>query len=210
MQIIFSLDFVYAYGIRRFSRSKNALRAVLLISIQMFSTAVFTIWLLYVWAQNSRFGSQPDCNHVVKYVFFFASVHATATWLRAFIIIGIVFAACSLLLMFGTVIVSLKTKPSEEQCSGASNEKVDDTGRKSTYRQFLNLPVGSAIYGVTTLELIVQRNRPNVGSGESDWGFGQIVSLILILQCVVDSVVCICRWWRLPTRTSRSIEDGAE
>jgi hypothetical protein len=209
MQIIFSLDFVYAYGMRRFSRSRNALRAVILVSIQMFSTAVFTIWLLYVWAQNSRFGSQPDCNHVVKYVLFFASVHATATWLRAFFIVGIVFAACSLLLGFGTVIVSLKTRPSEEQCSGASNEKVDDT-EKSIYKHFLTLPVGSAIYGVTTLELIVQRNRPNVGSGESAWGFGQIVSLILILQCVVDSVVTICRWCRPPTRTLKGIEEGAE
>jgi hypothetical protein len=127
---------------RRFSRSRNALRAVLLVSIQMFSTAVFTIWLLYVWAQNSRFGSLPECNHVVKYVLLFASVQATATWLRAFFIVGIVFAACSLLLGFGTIIVSLKTKPSEEQRPGASNEKGDDTGRMSIYRQFLTLPVG--------------------------------------------------------------------
>ena len=157
---------------RRISRSGNVLRAVLLVSIQMFSTAVFTIWLLYVWAQNSRFGSLPDCNHVVKYVLFFASVPATATWLRAFFIVGIVFAACSLLFKFGTVIVSLKPNPSEEQCSGASNEKVDDTQavRKSFYSRHLPVgcvsPIGSllhvvtlfvrsAIYGVTTLELIV-------------------------------------------------------
>ena len=162
MQIIFSLDFVYAYGagcthlritptaltryddagMRRFSRSRNALRSVLLVSIQMFSTAVFTIWLLYVWAQNSRFGSQPECTHVVKYVLFFASVHATATWLRAFFIVGIVFAACSLLLGFGSIIVSLKTDPSKEQRSGVPDEKVDGTGGKSIYKHFLTFPVG--------------------------------------------------------------------
>ena len=175
MQIIFSLDFVYAYGanythsgialtaltryndagMRRFSRSiatatgsRNVLRAVLLVSIQMFSTAVFTIWLLYVWAQNSRFGSQPECNHVVKYVIFFASVHATATWLRAFFIVGIVFAACSLLFWFGTIIVSLRTQkepktekvPSEEQHS--DDEKEVGTGGNSAYKHFLTLPVG--------------------------------------------------------------------
>ncbi|KAH8995055.1 hypothetical protein EDB86DRAFT_1208308 [Lactarius hatsudake] len=60
MQIIFSLDFVYAYGMRRFFQSsRNPLRATLVIAVQMFSTAVFTVWLLCVWAQNSHFGSQP-------------------------------------------------------------------------------------------------------------------------------------------------------
>jgi len=78
MQIIFSLDFVYAYGMRRFFKfhseptdSRNALRATLIIAVQMISTAVFTVWVLYVWAQNTHFGSQSDCNYVVKYVFFF-------------------------------------------------------------------------------------------------------------------------------------------
>ena len=37
----------------------------------------------------------------------------------------------------------------------------------------------------------MRRNRANIGPGEGDWGFGQIVSLILILQCVVDVVVSI-------------------
>ena len=110
---------------RKFSRSRNTLRAVL-ISIQMFSTAVFTIWFLYVWAQNSRFGSLPDCNHVVKYVLFFASVPATATWLRAFFIVGTVFAACYQLFEIGTLILSLKTK-----CSSTSDEEVDVTGGES-------------------------------------------------------------------------------
>jgi hypothetical protein len=70
---------------------------------------------------------------------FFASVHATTTWLRAFFIVGIVFAACSLLFWFGTIIVSLKKKPSEEQ---RSDEKVPGTGGNSTYKHFLTLPVG--------------------------------------------------------------------
>ena len=108
----------------------------------MLSIAVFTIWSLYVWAQDSGFGSLPDCNHAVKYVLFLTSVDATATWLRALFFDGIVFAACLLLLGSGTAIVSLKTKPSEEQCSDASNEKVDDNRKKSIYRQFLTLPVG--------------------------------------------------------------------
>jgi len=198
MQIIFSLDFVYAYGMRRFFRSKNTLRATLIITVQMLSTAVFTIWVLYVWAQNAHFGSQPECNHVVKYVLFFASVNATVTWLRTLFIAGIVFAACSLLYEFSTIVVFVKTK-SFQQCSDhAPNSKPTGTREKSNLKGLKYLSVVStilsAIYGVTTLELIVQRNRVNVGSGEDALGFGQILSLILILQSVVDSVETFHKW----------------
>lgn len=108
----------------------------------MFSTAVFTIWFLYVWAQNSRFGPLPDCNHVVKYVLFFTSIDATATWLRAFFFDGFVFAAFFLLSGFSTAIISLKTKCSEEQCLDASNGRVNVNGNKSLYKHLFTLPVG--------------------------------------------------------------------
>ncbi|KAI9458432.1 hypothetical protein BJY52DRAFT_1269749 [Lactarius psammicola] len=193
MQIIFSLDFVYAYGMRRFfHHSRNPLRATLVVAVQMFSTAVFTVWLLCVWAQNSHFGSQPDCNHLVKYVFFFASVHATATWLRTFFIVGMVFAACSLLFKFSTI-VFVKPEQLEQPSGYVPDARPNGTRGKSIYKYFT---AGSAVYGVTTLELIVQRNRANIGSGEGEWGFGQIVSIILILQCVVDVVVAIREWWK--------------
>lgn len=197
MQIIFSLDFVYAYGMRRFFQSsRNPLRATLVIAVQMFSTAVFTVWLLCVWAQNSHFGSQPDCNHLVKFVFFFASVHATAAWLRTLFIVGIVFAACSLLFKFCTI-VFVKPEDFEQHLSHVLDAKPNGPGGKSIYKSCCKyFTAGSAVYGVATLELIVQRNRANIGSGEGDWGFGQIVSLILILQCVVDIVVAICKWWK--------------
>jgi len=72
MQIIFSLNFVYSYGQRRFIRSSGQnLRMKIFIAVQTFSTVVFTIWLLYVWIKDSSFGSQPECNHLVKYVLFF-------------------------------------------------------------------------------------------------------------------------------------------
>jgi hypothetical protein len=44
-------------------------------------------WLLYVWIKDSRFGSQPECNHLVKYVLVFVSVRATVNWLRIFFIV---------------------------------------------------------------------------------------------------------------------------
>lgn len=131
-------------GMRRFfrSRNRNALRATLIIAVQMFSTAVFTVWVLYVWAQNSHFGSQPECNHVVKYVFLFASVHATAIWLRAVFIAVIVFAACSLLFKFSTV-VFVKMKRFEEEFLGhVSDAKSNGNGEKLNLKHFLNLSVG--------------------------------------------------------------------
>ena len=61
----------------------------------------FTVWLLYVWIKDIDFGSQSSCNHLVKYVLFFADVQATATWLRVMFIAYLVINACALLFSFG-------------------------------------------------------------------------------------------------------------
>lgn len=37
----------------------------------------------------------------------------------------------------------------------------------------------------------VQRNRPNILPGEDAWGFGQIISLILLFGSVIDVAVAI-------------------
>ena len=126
MQIIFSLNFVYAYGMlcvhstivfetlirrggilgqRRFIRSKsNDFRMKIFIGVQTFTTMVFTVWVLYVWIKDIDFGSQPSCNHLVKYVIFFADVRATATGLRVLFIIYLVASACMLLFRFGAIL----------------------------------------------------------------------------------------------------------
>lgn len=126
MQIIFSLNFVYAYGIlcfcssinfetltrrwdgvgqRRFIRSgENDFRMKIFIGFQTLTTVVFTVWLLYVWIKGSSFGSQPTCNHLVKYVLFFADVRATVTWLRVLFIMNLVMTACTLSFRFGAIL----------------------------------------------------------------------------------------------------------
>jgi hypothetical protein len=124
MQIIFSLNFIYGYGMlcvpssftifetltrrgvgqKRFIRTRrNDLRLKIFIGVQTFTTAVFTIWLLYVWIKGSNFGSQPSCNHLVRYVVFFADVRATAIWLRVLFIINLVISSCALLFRFGVI-----------------------------------------------------------------------------------------------------------
>ena len=126
MQIIFSLNFVYAYGMlciystcnfetltrwwggagqRRFIQSgQNDFRMKIFIGFQTLTTLVFTVWLLYVWIKGSNFGSQPTCNNLVKYVLFFANVRATATWLRVLFIMNLVMTACTLLFRFGAIL----------------------------------------------------------------------------------------------------------
>jgi hypothetical protein len=74
------------------------------IGVQILTTVVFTVWLLYVWIKDIDFGSQPSCNHLVKYVIFFADVRATATWLRVVFIMYLVVSACMLLFRFGAIL----------------------------------------------------------------------------------------------------------
>ena len=74
------------------------------IGVQILTTVVFTVWLLYVWIKDIDFGSQPSCNHLVKYVIFFADVRATATWLRVLFIMYLVISACMLLFRFGAIL----------------------------------------------------------------------------------------------------------
>jgi hypothetical protein len=74
------------------------------IGVQTFTTVVFTVWLLYVWIKGVDFGSQPSCNHLVKYVLVFANVRATATWLRVLFIMNLVITACMLSFRFGAIL----------------------------------------------------------------------------------------------------------
>lgn len=123
MQIIFSLNFVYAYGMlcvhsttilkiltggvgqrRLFRSTKTDFRMKIFIWVQNFTTGVFTVWLLYVWIKDSSFGSQPSCNDLVKYVLFFANVRATVTWLRVLFLLYLVITACGLLFSVGVIV----------------------------------------------------------------------------------------------------------
>ncbi|KAH9968427.1 hypothetical protein BGW80DRAFT_662161 [Lactifluus volemus] len=193
MQIIFSLNFVYSYGMSKFIRDSSGnstesrvklRRTKVIMAIQISTTIMFTIWLLYVWIKDDHFGSQPECNHLVKYVFVFANIQATESWLRVLFIIYLVFFSCALLLRF-ILIFSLYVGGHHKSPS------VKPRARQEIPHLKIVLSVGSAVYGVATLELIVHRNGANIQPGEETWGFGQILALILLLGCVVDIVVSI-------------------
>jgi hypothetical protein len=88
------------------------------IAVQTFSTVAFTVWLLYVWANDSKFGSQPECNHLVKYVFFFANVRATETWLRVLFITYLGINSCVMLLTFGAIFMEYFHKGIQKKLQG--------------------------------------------------------------------------------------------
>ncbi len=97
-------------GHRKLLWSKLNFRMKIFICIQTFFSLIAIVWSLYVWIRGSNFGPQPSCNHLVKYVFFFADVRATATWLRVLMII--LFLVSALLMFWGfTVIVLLPMRP---------------------------------------------------------------------------------------------------
>ncbi len=83
---------------------------------------IFVPWSLYVLIKCSRFGAQPECNDLVKYVFFFVTVRATVGWLRIMFIIC--FAAC----MPGLVGLSMIAYKFHTEQSGAkSGSRKDHT-----------------------------------------------------------------------------------
>jgi len=225
MQIIFSLNFVYTYGQRRFIRSsRRDFRMKSFIAVQTFSTVVFTVWLLYVWIKDSSFGSQPECNHLVKYVLFFANVRATVTWLRVLFIIYLVTSACTLVFRFG-VILSVYLEEFRENIhdkvrkvvGGAERQERQEEqerpeqgdGNGTTVRAYVNLSVMSAVYGIATLELIVQRNRSNIQPGEGAWGFGQIIALILTFGSIIDIVATVREKRREEENSSSEVAKSA-
>jgi hypothetical protein len=161
IQIIFSLDFVYAFsmcflllsrrsflryrrsmgiGQRRFILSSgNDFSMKIYVAAQTFSTVVFTIWSLYVCIKGGNFGSQPECNHLVKYAFFFANVSATATWLRVLFLINLVLNSCVLLWTFGAIFMEYLHKGIHTKLRGvviaSTTNDAEQPGQKNTPRK---------------------------------------------------------------------------
>jgi hypothetical protein len=95
------------------------------IAVQMASTLMFIVWLLYVWIRDSKFGSQPGCNHLVKYVLLFANVRATETWLRVLFVIYLVLNSCSMLVNFGAIFMEYLHKRVQEKLQGVVGSGID-------------------------------------------------------------------------------------
>ena len=52
--------------------------------------------------------------------------------------------------------------------------------------------------------LQVHRNRPNIKPGENDFGFGQIIALVLLFGSLIDVVVAMREWHKRKREGSTS------
>ncbi|KAF8270228.1 hypothetical protein EI94DRAFT_818056 [Lactarius quietus] len=210
--------FIHTYGIGRFLLAPRfGPKMKMTVAVQAFELLViFVPWLLYLWIKDSQFGSQPECNDLVKFVVLFVTVRVAAGWLRRFFLVwsGVIVLAVVIL---GVVayLFHRDTKRLEEVHTGPETAGVGSGGCKedvdqeqlevvTTRRNSRTIRRNSrmfqkstdvvlwavfficATYVIVATELIVHRNRPHVQAGEDYWGFGQIVSVILILPVVIE------------------------
>ena len=61
--------------------------------------------MLYLWIKDSRFGAQPECNDLVKYVLVFVTFRATVGWIR---ILAFLWIAVIVLMVIGLSSVAYK------------------------------------------------------------------------------------------------------
>ncbi len=74
--------------------------------VQALLLLAYSPWAVIVWSKAGHFGSQRECNHLVNYVLFFATVQATASWLQALVIVFFSTCVVTLLVIFaGRVLV---------------------------------------------------------------------------------------------------------
>ncbi|KAH9027208.1 hypothetical protein EDB84DRAFT_315065 [Lactarius hengduanensis] len=112
----------------------------IILVLQVLQVIILIPWVLYVWIKDSRFGSQPECNHFVKYVFFFVTVRATVGWLR--ILAFAILAACAVGLVV-VLVMALKLQ-----------KHIEDVFRRESQASAENPsgPLGfvsDALYGVS-------------------------------------------------------------
>ncbi|KAI9459876.1 hypothetical protein BJY52DRAFT_1364694 [Lactarius psammicola] len=200
MQMVLSLQILHGFGMRRYILAQKAfsLKMKLTIAIQILSLLIFYPWSFYVWINASRFGPQPECNDLVKFVLVFYTFRATVLWARYLCMTILAMTTFSLLCYLVVIFIVLKVHEVHEVPSGG------ETGNEGNFWKRLIerltkvlvcfvwvLSILAAVVCVANTELTVRRNKPNVQAGEGTWGFGQIVSVILILPSVIEIWVAL-------------------
>jgi len=159
----------------------------------------FFIFQIYVFATAPSFGSQPNCNDNVKYVLFGINTQATNPVFRGLFLamFGVMF------LVF--VITSIGDSDSDKFQSwlmrralsarhggtgllwiallfkGVAQDSDEDNGKEG-YK--LLGEVAGRSYVIAMLELMIQRNT--TGSAGGEWGFGQILAIVLLIGPIID------------------------
>ncbi|KAJ3566785.1 hypothetical protein NP233_g6792 [Leucocoprinus birnbaumii] len=178
---IFILHMLFFLGIGLFPVGKHRPSSIRKLWTQLVTLCIafmFQGWALYIWANAPKFGVgalQPradpnrsgalptveECNESIRYVFVFASVHATALWLR----------------ILWIVVLSL------EVLAQRMGNAEPNPGRHRFRASQLPLII-SYIYAIIMLELYIVRNEgiqnDENGNSPSAWSFGQVINVVMI------------------------------
>ncbi|KAK3361415.1 hypothetical protein B0T24DRAFT_641566 [Lasiosphaeria ovina] len=170
----------------------------------------FFIFQIYVFATAPTFGPQPECNDGVRYVLFGIDTPATSPAFRG------LFIAMFAIMLFVSVLSLLRDESDESDenkgdyimgkiletvlrllCFGEGaiflllmaffakmkKSRQEDDGKEGY--KLLGEVVGRS-YVIVMLELIIHRNSDS--STANEWGFGQILSMVLLLGPLAELV----------------------
>jgi hypothetical protein len=190
---IFVIHMLYFTGIvivpaghyRSESVTARLIRVGLAIVLVYGSIMLFIGYALYVWVKAPTFGSFPECNDQIKYIFFFHSVSATTGWLRKLWIaaLAITFGVLVIFPLAFAILSHGRPKAPIPQYSASQNLIAWCIVRFSRLL--------TAVYGIAMLELYMSRNKHLIAAGEEQWSFGQIMALVQIFGIMNEVVHCV-------------------
>ncbi|KAI9435552.1 hypothetical protein H4582DRAFT_1970342 [Lactarius indigo] len=213
MQVVLSLQFLHGFGMRRYilaNKEKFRFKMKLTIAIQILSLLIFYPWSFYMWINAQRFGPQPECNDLVKFVLVFYTFQATVLWARYLCMTILAMTTFALLCYLIVIFIVYKVHIVQRGAQPSSNGETDaEMGNKpankikklkkkmgKTLIRLLAivawvLSILSTIVCIANTELTVHRNSSIVQAGEGAWGFGQVVSVIFILPSVIEILAAL-------------------
>lgn len=188
------------------SKGPNKVRFFMNSFLVVCATATFIGFNVYVWVRAPDFGSQPECNDSVVYVLFGQSIQATNNVFRyiilatlaappagfiIFLLIGApcwVASCCFYRRHFRDFDPPSTTVTFEEDASSISEGK--------GAREFIQVMayIAFSIYAIVSLEQMIKRNP--VSEEETEWSFGQIIALFLLLGPTVDFMNAVVEGFR--------------
>ena len=106
--------------------------------IQTVAHVSFASFVFYLWANVKHYGSQPECNHQIKFVFFFVTVRATANWLRR---LQIAIYAILFPVVFYNGFVTLLAHLSADMNRTNEEEEVEETDSSSYAGNYIGMDI---------------------------------------------------------------------
>ncbi|KAL2126200.1 hypothetical protein VTI74DRAFT_1481 [Chaetomium olivicolor] len=162
------------------------------------AVSAFIAFNVYVWIRAPDFGSQPECNSTVVYVLFGNSINATNPIFRYIILATLAaipgFFVIFLILGLPCWIMACCLCREDMHCKRNpvpllfDRDDTSEDGPKPvnwTHEMVQIMAyMAFSIYAIVSLEQMISRNR--VSEEESQWTFGQIIALFLLLGPTVD------------------------